>query len=868
MILNGGTIYIPNSFDIYCKLIIYILEQIIKLENDYLDLGLNFTLETTIGEELQIKKSIETNLKFINSLFKDDRTSCYINTKLPVNSINKILHFDDNDNIVKYVNPLVIFVNNLKLNWTKYYIITCWYKYGGLDNELCGSIYIVEKDLIFFIYEISKDLKDINKNVIKNYMYGTNNLYDLLNNDCKKKLNTFLVQSIIKNNYNRNNHNMIFNFDIKNFVKLDKYYSLGIREDLLSREQINRIYNMYESYYKNIPDSELTPVIIFEYNKILNLQNKEVSVINEKLSLINKKYNIFILNKYTNDSDYKKNRDQILSSYNFLKSINYNFTQKQINFIKKLNVKINLDGKIPHEFEPDIFFPLFDYGELVKLKQNIIDNKNNLCEIIKNLFPLYEISHDIFCMVEPDNQQKYANKETINKTINFYCVVFLVIGIINYKLEKYNQDYIIILKGGKALQVILSEMNFTTNTSIKSNDIDLIINPIDEKNYVKEKCEFLASIICILIQWILNPIQNMYNKEYYVSYKLPTINDEYPYVVKLSHKIQYSDNYPDPKFTAIADFDFHQIEKKIFYSNLIHTRKKSLIGELVYIHQNLNDFLLEKIYFTNLNMKLIENKNDIYENINNIYENINLLKNKIDENIKNINKLKPKINENTNQIRKINDSINLNYDQIKNINNYMEYLDNFIKQSQQYIEQYTNQCKQFGDMYKQYGIQYNKYSEQYNQYGEYCKQYGEQYYLQYVEQYNKLDEECKRIILENNELIEEKKIIELNNKVLIEEKNNLENINNDCKFLIKTKNDQFNQKDNLLSDITKAKRFIKKFTNQIKLTAEILTFNNLYTPEIFLDKQEEFISNLIIENKKKLDFDDIASTKVISIIFS
>lgn len=866
MILNGGTIYIPNSFDIYRKLIIYILEQIIKFENDYLNL--NFTLETTIEEELKIKKSIKTNLEFINALFKDDRTKSYINTKLPVSSTNKILHFDDNDNIVKYINPLVIFVKNLKLNWIKNYILVSWYKYGGLDNELCGTIYIVEKDLIFFINEISKDLKSINKTVIKNYLHSKNNLYDLLDNESKKKLNTFLVQSIIKNNYNRNNHNMIFNFNIKDFVKLDKYYNLGIREDLLPREQINRIYNMYESYYENIPDLELTPVIIFEYNKILYLQNKEESLIDKKMSLINERYNIFILNKYTNDVDYKKNRDQILSSYNFLKSINYNFTEKQIYFIKKLNVQINLEGKIPHEFVPDIFFPLFDNDELLELKQNIIDNKNNLCDMIKNLFPLYAISHDIFCTVEPNNQKKYANNETINKTINFYCVVFLVIGIINYKLEKYNQNYMIILKGGKALQVILSEMNFTDDTRIKSNDIDLIINPVDGKNYVKEKCEFLASIICILIQWILNPVQNMYNKEYYVSYKLPNINDEYPYIIKLSHKIQYLDNYPDPKFTAIADFDFHQIEKKIFYSNLIHTKKKSAIGELIYIHQNLNDFLLEKIYFANLNMNLVEDKNNIYENINNSTENIDLLTNKIEENVKNINKLKPQINENLNQMQKINDSINLNYDQIKNINNYMIGLDNFIKQNQQYVQQYSNQCKQFSEMYKQYGNQYNKYSENYEQYGEYCKQYGEQYYIKYIEQYDKLDEECKRIILENDELISSQKILEINNNKLIEEKNNLENINNDCKFLIKTKNIQYGQRDNLLLEITKARRFIKKFTNQIKLAVEIITYDDLYTPENFLNIQEMFITNLINDNKKKIGFDEITSTKVVSIIFS
>ena len=175
---------------------------------------------------------------------------------------------------------------------------------------------------------------------------------------------------------------------------------------------------------------------------------------------------------------------------------------------------------------------------------------------------MYNISYDLFCKIEPNGDKKYLDNETINKTINFYCVVFLIIGIINYKLKIYNQDFIIVLKGGKALQLILSGMNFKDVSNLKSNDIDLIISPIKGKKYLENTCKFMGTIICLLIQWILNPTKNMYDKDYYVSYKLPDRTDPYPYIVKLSHKIQYSNENIDSKFTAIADLDFNEIEEK------------------------------------------------------------------------------------------------------------------------------------------------------------------------------------------------------------------------------------------------------------------------------------------------------------------
>jgi hypothetical protein len=846
MNLFGGTIYIPNTFQVYCSLIIDLLQLIINLENDYL------TKKISEDEKEILVKKIKSNLELIGYFLEDKKNEDYINTEFPIDINKNIVPFENLTTIDNYVNPLVVFVNNFKLNWIKYDLITTWEKNGGNYDNLYGSVTVLKKDIIIFINELEKDLSLIDKNIIKKYI-GT--LYTSIeDNNLRLKLNTFQVYSVIKNNMDNSNKNKIFKIRESDFIKLDKYYKLGINLELLGKEEINRIYNTYERYYENIlPDSELTPVIINKYIEFLELQGDQEDI-EKKIKYINTRYYSYIFNKFLANKNYKNFRYDIIACYNILKTVNYNFKKEQSDKVKTLNVKLNFEGKIPYQFNPDDYFPLFYYDELCKLKNDILLNKDNLCGIIKKIYPLYDISYDLFCKIESNGQKKYLDKETINKTINFYCVVFLIVGIINFQLKKYNQDYMIILKGGKALQLILSGMGFKDSINYKSNDIDLIISPVEGKKYFDKKCKYLATVICLLIQWILNPTKNMYNKNYYVSYKPADRSDPYPYIIKLSHKIQNSNDNPDSTYTAIADLDFNEIVEKKFYSNLIfdNQNSNSIFGNLLFIYQNLNNFLLEKIYYVNVNSKIVNNNSKLNLQKKTILDKNNLLLIEREEKNKLIKKIISKINESNSLIKKYKKII---YDNVIRLRK----LEPDMKQIYFEIEQY-----------KQY--EYQQHQHQQSIQPEY-----KEHYDRLVQNYNYLNDKFKNFNENNMDLNNKIDILVIDIKKNDDERKELIDIvmrlgselENNTKILEIIKKDI----SKIFSDENNAKRFIKKFSNQIKYISGFIIKKNesetkTNTESTLLDKQKEYVIKLIKDNNTMLEFDDETIQNIIKFIFS
>lgn len=819
MSINIGTIYI-NPYDIYCIQIVDKLSAIIALEKILLNLD-----DSKQEKKNRIKKAINEKLEFIKYLFKNEDTYEFINLELPLDGSGKLLNYN-NININKYVNPLVVFVDNFKSNWIKFKIIYYWVKYGGNYENIFDSSYLIKKDLIYLIEELSKDLLFIDKNIIKEY---SKKLYDLLDDELKKKLNTFNVYLVIRNNVDKKNPNKIYKIDKNDFDKLDKYYRLGINNELLKKDELGRIYNAYQVYLESLESSELSPAVIFEYEKFLNLQNEESLEIQKKLTDMKTKYYSFELDKNLKDPAYKRYRENILLYYNFLKSINYNFKKEQADKIKTLNVKMMLEGNIPIQFGADNFFPLFYYDDLCKLKTDLLENKDKLCGYIKNIFPMYSISHDLFCVVEKNNQRKYINRETIDKTINFYCVVIFIVGIINHQLKKYNQDYMIIIKGGKALQIILSEMNFKDDNILKSNDIDLIIAPIEGKKYIMNKCKFLAINICLLIQWILNTTKNMYTQGYYVSYKLPFETDEYKFVIKLSHKIQNSNDDFDPKFTPVADFDFNQIEKKIFYSDLVNTTKDTPIGKLTFTHQNLDNFLLEKIYYIGFNIDLAEKNNLIQDTKINNYKYISIVKEKINENYNQIEKFKEEI-----------EKFNINISEHKKKIN-----ENKIK-----LEAYHKKLYSLNTMID--GFKNHK---------------NETYYQQLLRKYIETNDNYQILFNENEKILNQLEKLEYYKDDYNKKIKQLDDEN--VKYSIEIQNKKEENEKIIPNTIKKAQRFINKFSYQVKSAAKIITKNYPSdSKDTSLSKQKEYINKLILDNQQKLEFDDLKVFKIISTIFS
>lgn len=797
MIFYGGTIYIPNSYDIYCVLIVELIQKLIELDKP----------NTNYNE-------IKSILKLLEYFFEDERNRDFINNELPVDSNGQICSFK-NSIISNYHNPLIIFLTNFNTNRIKYNIISIWEKNGGIYDSVCGNVYLIKRKLVFLINELEKNISSIDKNYIKDYLSDTNSiytestLYKLLPNELKIKLHTFMVYTIIKNNLNISDPNKIHQIDKNEFIKMDYYFKLGIDLKLLKSKEINRIYNGYQIYWEQIPNSELNSYIIIEYENYLGLQKIHHEVIKIKMKIINMRYQEYIFNTYlSNSSEYK---DEIISIYDYLTENDYKFTKEQQDKINLLIDKIKINQSIPYEFDLNMFEPIISSDELISLKNKILENKNNLCEIIKNIYPHYNISPDIF------TKNKYSNQEIINKTIYFYCAIILIVGYINWKLVKYKQDYIIITKGGKALQFLLSKLSKSnTNIKINSNDIDLMICPNDLNNFNPEKNRYLGIIICLLIQWILNPTNNIYSKDYSISCKMSEKSDPYPYIIKLSHKIQNSDNETNFKYIAITDIDYNKIMYKEFYSKLIYDQinNNELFPNLLYIYQNLSDFILEKIYYINQNYKLLRQ-------INNLEQHKNLIINEIDSINILITNCKEQIDNCTSQLKNNNKSIKNNDEKInilsKNLENIKLQLENITPHQNNYlilqkqINQINNEITTLSDEKNNLAF-FNNYNKQL---------------------INKLQDKIYNWEIDINEL-----------------NISLRLIDNDI-------NKNLSDKNNYIRFINK---FLEQIKNIIKIMFENKQHNNNQIPK-------SFIKNIIDENSDFLKFNENDYMQIINLIF-
>lgn len=809
MIFYGGTISIPNSYDIYCVLIVELLEKLISLE-------LSNTNTNTNSNE------IKSTLKLLEYFFEDERNRDFINNELPVDSNGHLCSFK-NPNIANYLNPLVIFLTNFNTNRIKYNIINIWEKNGGIYNSVFENIYSIKKELVFLTNELEKNLASIDKNNIKKYLSDKNPnlkptyidsfLYKLLSNELKIKLHTFQVYTIIKNNFNISDKNKIHHIDKNEFIKMDYYFKLGIDFNLLKTKEINRIYNTYQTYWEQIPNSELNPYIIIEYENCLWLQNINSQIIKKKMQIINIKYHEYIFNLYlSNLSEYSDKIDEIIVLYDYLTENDYKFTKEQQDKINLLIDKILINHTIPYEFKLNLFEPIISPDELISLKNKILTNINNLCEIIKNIFPHYNISPDINKYI--NNINKNSNQETTDKITYFYCVIILIIGYINWKLVKYKQDYIIITKGGKALQFLLSKLSKSsmsnTNIKINSSDIDLLICPTNPNNISNpEKNRYLGIIICLLIQWILNPTNNIYSKHYNISWKLPEITDPYPYIIKLSYK-QNLDNESNPKYIAISDIDYGVIIYKEFYSKLIYDQinNNELFPNLLYVYQNLSDFILEKIYYIHQNYKLLQQ-------FDNLEQHKNFITNEIDSigiSITNYNKqlinLMAQIKTNNKLIKNNNEKIDILSKQLEHITSLQH---NLILQKQ------TNQINN---------------------------------------QINVLTDEVNNLMFFNDS---NKKVVnKLQNKI-----SNCETDINELNISLRLIIDDINKK---ISNTNNYIRFINKFLEQIKITIKIIYEN---TPDDNNQSQSSraFIKKIIDENNDFLKFNENDYTHIINLIF-
>lgn len=230
------------------------------------------------------------------------------------------------------------------------------------------------------------------------------------------------------------------------------------------------------------------------------------------------------------------------------------------------NTKLNLN--LPCiEFSYLFWSPLFSEDEINQLKTLINTNENNLETIISTIIPSYKISDKFDKYINMYyNNIKYRSIDDINKSKSILAGILILFGILKYKFIITNHDYYIIVKGGKAIQLLLSKKN---SIKFDSNDIDILLVPING-THDYNKLKILSRQISLLIKWIFNVSNNDFDKLNYIQI-LPFVNQAYPYIDKISYKNQ-PENYQSKYFTELVDIDFGPILNNIFYEDLDITK--------------------------------------------------------------------------------------------------------------------------------------------------------------------------------------------------------------------------------------------------------------------------------------------------------
>lgn len=283
------------------------------------------------------------------------------------------------------------------------------------------------------------------------------------------------------------------------------------------------------------------------------------------------------------------------------------------------NEKLNLQYPLPENNEigydktvaPEFWKPLFKNGEelldirgrFMSMYENdkynpIKQNRLSICDILERIIPGYSTRYSV--------NFNESLKTVVNVGI-LNCFITLLYGFILYKLYDTKQEYIFMIKGGRAIQLGLTGIPDVKKYASEDADILIIPNVQKGTSYDQEKMENLACHIGYLVKWMIPEDMN-------VIVTLPTNPKN---TNKDITKLVYNDG---KIFKALSDIGFGEIPEDIkkYFINLIYS--PIYVDEFdetsLYIFPNIDDMLGEKLYFYTKYYYLkqkIENKEPITE---------------------------------------------------------------------------------------------------------------------------------------------------------------------------------------------------------------------------------------------------------------
>jgi hypothetical protein len=279
-----------------------------------------------------------------------------------------------------------------------------------------------------------------------------------------------------------------------------------------------------------------------------------------------------------------------------------------------LPIDLPSDSGYNPEVEPDFWKPIFEENEMLSIRNKINEMMNsdgNIPIINKKATQLWSVCAINKAMIHtyfiPKKNELYESFGTfINDTdIDFshynivLCAALIVFGIISEKM--IGQNYTLLFKGGKAIQLVLAGIPETSE--YKTEDIDVLIMPNKNEPYVEANIKNLSGHLAYLIRWFLNTSETQYN----VSVQVPNLSNvrANPFIFKLSYlKVTKKRNYKNEMvddFKQFSDIDFKETPESVkqYFENSI--AYKFFISELnqtvLFRCPNLGSLLNEKLYY-------------------------------------------------------------------------------------------------------------------------------------------------------------------------------------------------------------------------------------------------------------------------------
>jgi hypothetical protein len=292
----------------------------------------------------------------------------------------------------------------------------------------------------------------------------------------------------------------------------------------------------------------------------LEMQRLESELMNTEES-DRKSYLLTVAKEEEKKKKEKKDKDDIIRRFE-----ERDLELKQARLIEQFNNEIiSLFKKISRNFK-NHFKVLLDSNKLVSIIKEIYPNILNYTDTINTL--------------EKDDKFLYKN---------YSFRLFIFIGMLNRFLKETVPDLKLVIKGGKAAQMILSPK---PTLELKSDDIDVLVQHPDPL-YAKIFSQHFA---LFFRDYIINDPQSL---------SILLANPINPNVSKISFITKYN------RFVVISDIDSKPIERPEYF-NIIETEKSKDINivdknkvettytfRLTYYHQNRESFIKEKKYYLN-----------------------------------------------------------------------------------------------------------------------------------------------------------------------------------------------------------------------------------------------------------------------------